>query len=383
MKWKVLLSDIDLGEEEIKAVVDVLKSKWLSMGPMTQKFESAFAEYIGVKYAFAVSNGTSALHLAYRAIEIGQGNEVIVPSLTFVATANAILYCGAKPVFADITSYDNLNISPDDILEKITPKTKAICIVHYAGYPCEMKTIMEIAEDYNLKVIEDSAHAIGAEYKGKKCGSFGDVGCFSFFANKNLVTGEGGMVITNDQNVANKIGVMRSHGMTALTWDRYRGHAYSYDVIELGYNYRANEISSAIGLVQLKKLDKNNSKRERIVKEYIKRLKKIPEIIIPFKDYKDESPSYHIFPIILPENISRKDFMDELKKKGIQTSIHYPPIHLFTFYRKTFGFKNGMLPKTEYVGKHEVTLPLHPCMNIEDVRYIVSCVEDALSLLCR
>jgi dTDP-4-amino-4,6-dideoxygalactose transaminase len=253
MEWKIPLSDIDLDEEEIREVVKVLKSKWLSMGPVTQRFEEEFAKYLGVKHAFGTSSGTAALHIAHKVLGIKEDDEVIVPSLTFVATANSILYCKAKPVFADITSLEDFDISPEDILEKITTKTKAITIVHYGGYPCDMDAIMEIADDYNLKIIEDAAHAPGAEYKGRKCGTIGDVGCFSFFANKSLVTGEGGMIVTNDDALAEKTRIMRSHGMTTLTWDRHKGHAHSYDVVDMGFNYRINEVASAIGLVQLKK----------------------------------------------------------------------------------------------------------------------------------
>ena len=377
MSWKIPLSDIDLDEEEIEEVVKVLKSKWLSMGPVTQEFEEKFSNYLGVKYAFGVSSGTAALHIAHKVIGIEQGDEVIVPSLTFVATANSVLYCGAKSVFADITSLDDFNISPDDILEKITNKTKAITIVHYGGYPCDMNAIMEIAEDHNLKVIEDAAHAPGAEYKGKKCGIIGDVGCFSFFANKNLVTGEGGMLVTNDDALAEKIRIMRSHGMTTLTWDRHKGHAHSYDVVDLGFNYRINEMASAIGLVQLKKLNKNNEERRRIVEEYRKRLEDISGFSVPFKEYKEKS-SYHIFPVLLSVDVSRGEFIDKLKEKGIQTSIHYPPIHLFTYYRKILGFREGMLPLTEYVGEHEVTLPLYPTIREEDVEYIAKSISEAL-----
>ncbi|MBE9594529.1 MAG: DegT/DnrJ/EryC1/StrS family aminotransferase, partial [Proteobacteria bacterium] len=279
-------SDIDLDEEEIREVVKVLKSKWLSLGPVTQRFEEEFANYLGVKHAFGVASGTAALHIALKVLGIRKGDEVTVPSLTFVATANSVLYCGAKPVFADITSLDDFNISQDDILEKITTKTKAIAIVHYGGYPCNMNAIMEIAEDHNLKIIEDAAHAPGAEYKGKKCGTIGDVGCFSFFANKNLVTGEGGMVVTNDDALAEKIRIMRSHGMTTLTWDRHKGHAHSYDVVDLGFNYRINEIASALGVVQLKKLDENNEKRRKIVERYRKGLEDISGISVPFKDHE-------------------------------------------------------------------------------------------------
>ena len=378
MEWKIPLSDIDLGNEEIEVAIEVLRSKWLSMGPVTQRFEEEFAEYLGVKHAFGVSNGTAALHIAHLVSGIKMGDEVIVPSLTFVATANSALYCGAKPVFADITGLDNFNISPDDILEKITNRTKAITMVHYSGDPCDMDAIMEIAEDYNLLVIEDAAHAPGAEYQGTKCGTIGDIGCFSFFANKNLVTGEGGMVVTNDDTLAEKIRIIRSQGMTTLTWNRHKGHAHSYDVVDMGFNYRINEIASAIGSVKLKKFGENNERMRKIVEEYRKKLKDISGISVPFKDHK-EKPSCHIFPILLSESINRDEFMDGLKEKGIQTSIHYPPVHLFTYYRKMFGFKEGMLPKTEFVGEHEVTLPLYPMMNVEDVKHVISCAVESLN----
>lgn len=374
MPWKIPLSDIDLTEKEIIDVTKVLKSKWLSMGPVTEKFEKNFSEYLDVKYALATSNGTAALHIAHRALGIGYGDEVIVPSLTFVATANSILYVGAKPIFADISSLDNFNISPEHILEKITPKTKAIVVVHYGGYPADMKAIMEIAEDYNLYLIEDAAHAPGAEYGGRKIGTLGHIGCFSFFANKNLVTGEGGMVVTNNSKLIEKIKQLRSHGMTTLTWARHSGHASTYDVLDLGYNYRINELASMLGLLQLKKLDKNNARRKKIVELYQKKLHKIPNISVPFLNFHEKS-SYHIFPILLSNTISRELFMAKLKENGIQTSIHYPPIHLFTYYKQLFGFKKGLLPKTEYVGEHEVTLPLHPLMKIEDVKQIASAIN--------
>ncbi|MFC1977729.1 DegT/DnrJ/EryC1/StrS family aminotransferase [Chloroflexota bacterium] len=371
--WKISLSDIDLQQEEIEAVTEVLRSNWLSMGPVTGRFEEEFASYLGVKHAFAVANGTAALHIAAAVLDIGSGDEVIVPSLTFVATANAILYTGATPVFADITSLENFNISPEDITHKLTEKTKAISIVHFGGYPCNMDAIMQIAKDRNLKVIEDAAHVPGAEYRGKKLGTIGDIGCFSFFSNKNMTTGEGGMVVTNDDSLAERIRIIRSHGMTTLTWDRHQGHASSYDVVEFGYNYRINEIASALGIVQLKKLEQYNQKRKTITEEYIERLKDFPRISIPFRSCEG-NPSYHIFPVLLSEDVSRGKFMEDLKKEGVQTSIYYPPIHLFSIYRNTFGFKKGLLPKTEFVGEHEVTLPLHPFMKSEDVSYISSLI---------
>ncbi len=372
--WRVMLSDVDIGEEEIEAVLNVLKSKWLSMGEVTRRFEEEFSKYLETKYAFAVSSGTAALHIACRVAGVGQGDEVIVPSLTFVATANVVIYCGAKPVFADITSEDDLTVSPDDIAEKVSERTKAVIVVHYAGYPCDMKGIIEVAEDHGLKVIEDCAHAVGAEYMGKKCGNLGDFGCFSFFANKNLVTGEGGMVVTNDDSAAEMIRLLRSHGMTTLTWDRYRGHAYTYDVVELGYNYRISEIESALGIVQLRKLERNNEKRRMLTERYRRHLKDVP-VEIPFKRYRGK-PSYHIFPILLPDDVDRFEFMSFLKSKGVQTSIHYRPVHLFTYYRRLFGYREGTLPVTEEVARRIVTLPLHPLMDEGDVEYVCNAIRE-------
>lgn len=375
--WKIPLSDIDLGQEEIKAVTEVLESKWLTMGSVTQDFEAKFAQYLGAKHALGLANGTAALHIACKILGLEPGDEVIVPSLTFVASANAIVYTGATPVFADITSMNNFNISPEDILKKITKKTRAIMIVHYGGFPCDMDAIMDIARKHDLKVIEDAAHAPGAEYKGRKLGTIGDIGCFSFFGNKNMTTGEGGMIVIGDTSLAERIRIIRSHGMTTLTWDRHQGHAHTYDVVELGYNYRINEIASALGIVQLQKLEKNNQKRKTLTKGYIQRLKNIRRMSIPFQDIEGKS-SYHIFPILLAKDISREKLIEHLKQAGIQSSIYYPPIHLFSSYRKMFGTKKGTLPKTEFVGEHELTLPLHPLMKIKDIEYICDAIGQSV-----
>ena len=369
MNWKYPLSDIDFGREEEQEVLKVLRSRWLSTGPVTERFEKAFSAHLGGGYAIAVSNGTAALHLTLAGLGLREGDEVILPSLTFVATANAVLYAGAKPVFADIVSKEDFNISPEEIQKRITKKTKAIMVMHYGGYPCDMKAILGIAKRYGLYVIEDAAHAPGAEYRGEKCGLIGDMGCFSFFSNKNLVTGEGGMVVTRGRRWAERVRKMRSHGMETLSWDKYRGHLSSYDIRGLGYNYRTTEIQSALGLVQLKKLDRNNEKRKRLAGIYRKELQGVDEISIPFLKFEGD-PSYHLFPILVEPPIQRGKVMERLKDFGIQASVHYPPVHLFSFYRKGFGFKVGMFPKTEEVSRREVTLPLHPRMKVEDVKWI-------------
>ncbi|KUG20854.1 MAG: DegT/DnrJ/EryC1/StrS family aminotransferase [Methanomicrobiaceae archaeon] len=370
MTLKIPLSDVDLDGEEIEAVTRVVQSGWLSMGPVTEAFEEAFARYVGVRHAFGVSSCTAALHLAHRIAGITAGDEVIAPSLTFVATTNSILYCGGTPVFADICGRDDFNISPEAIERQITDRTKAITIVHYGGYPCAMDEILEIARDRDVMLIEDAAHAIGAEYRGKKCGSFGDVGCFSFFANKNLATGEGGMIVTDDDRLAGQIQVLRSHGMTTMTWDRHRGHAFSYDVLDLGYNYRLNELAAALGIVQLGKLRRNNEKRAGIVREYRRRLAELPGVSSPFERHSGGS-AHHLFPVLLPEGVSRASVMERMREKGIQTSIHYPPIHHFSYYKKMFGLREGALPQTEHVGGHELTLPLYPGMQTGDLDVII------------
>ncbi len=262
--WRIPLADIDLGAEELSAVQNVLQSRWLTMGGVTQEFETAFASYTGAKHALAVTNATAALHMACLAIGLKAGDEVIVPSLTFVATANSICYSGAMPVFADICSEHDLNISPEAIEALITERTRALMLVHYGGYACDMPRILELARKHNLKVIEDAAHAAGAWLDDRHLGTWGDIGCFSFFSNKNMTTGEGGMLVTNNDDLYEKLCLLRSHGMTTLTWDRHKGHAWSYDVVELGYNYRIDEIRAAIGVVQLKKLDRNNDRRRHL-----------------------------------------------------------------------------------------------------------------------
>lgn len=377
MDWKVPLSDIEIGPEELSAVEAVLRSKWLTMGEVSRQFEEAFATYLGVKHAIAVTNATAALHLAHMALGIGQGDEVIVPSLTFVATANAILYNDARPIFAEIQGTHDLNISPEDIVRRITPRTRAITVVHYAGYVCEMPEILAVAERHGLAVIEDAAHAPGAALAGRKAGTFGEIGCFSFFSNKNITTGEGGMIVTNRDDLAERLRLMRSHGMTTLTWDRHQGHAHSYDVVALGYNYRIDEMRSALGLAQLKSLDARNEQRRRIVSQYRTELSDVAGISIPFEKMQSESVHY-IFPVLVGNPARRLDFMRRLKAQGIQTSIHYPPIHLFEYYRKRFGYAPGDLPLTEAVCAREVTLPLYPTMDESKVKFVCDAVRSAL-----
>ena len=376
MQWRVPLSDIEFGPEEAAAVQEVVNSRWLTMGSITQEFEREFAAYTRAKHAIAVTNATAALHLACLALGLQPGDEVIVPSMTFVATANAIRYVGAVPVFADIGGEDDLNLSVDSILENISVRTKAIIVVHYAGYACDMPRILEIAKQYNLTVIEDAAHAIGAHLDNRMLGTWGQIGCFSFFSNKNMTTGEGGMLVTDNDELAAKLRLLRSHGMTSLTLDRHQGHAYTYDVTELGYNYRIDEIRSAIGQVQLRKLNSYNERRKVLTSIYRESFAElVPAISLPFSMANGES-AYHILPALLPAGIDRIMFMGAMKSQGIQTSIHYPPIHTFKAYRdKNYPYTN--LTKTEDLASREVTFPLYPMLSDSQVLMIAQAAAAA------
>ncbi|MEN6621733.1 MAG: DegT/DnrJ/EryC1/StrS family aminotransferase [Smithella sp.] len=361
------LFDLNYGPEEEEAVLRVLHKKWLTMGEEIEAFEHEFAEYLGVKHALAVSSCTTALHLANIAAGVQQGSEVICPSLTFAATVNAIIYAGGIPVFADVVSLDDWTISPKEIAKKITSKTKAVVVMHYGGFACQMAEILKIAHDNNIKVIEDAAHAPGSTYRENKLGSIGDISCFSFFSNKNISTGEGGMICTNNDDYASLIKIMRSHGMTSSTIDRHRGHSFSYDVTTLGYNYRLDEIHAALGRAQLKKLDKGNCCRRKLALRYKAGIEKISKIKLPFTDCQEKA-NYHIFPVLLDESIDRNHLMTYLRELGIQTSIHYPSIHNFSFYRQ--HYKAYDLKLTDYISEHELTLPMYANMKNEQIDFI-------------
>ncbi len=370
------LADTQFDEREVEAVGEVLRSGWLSMGDMTQRFESAFAEFIGVQQAIAVTNGTAALHLALSALGLGRGDEVLCPSLTFVATSNAILYTGATPVFCDIVGDGDLTIDPKDLVARITPRTKAIVVMHYGGYSCDMPAIARIAKERDLLLIEDAAHAPGARLAGRHCGNWGDIGCFSFFANKNMTTGEGGMVTTNSDKVAEKLRLMRSHGMTTLTLDRHRGRALSYDVVEMGYNYRLDEMRAAMGLVQLGQLTDWNNCRRRLVLLYRSLLETVPGVIVPFNDFDVDQASCHIMPILFAPGIDRNSVMRGMRGSGIQTSIHYPAIHTFSYYREKYPSE---LALTEDVASRQLTLPLYPTMTECQVERVVAVLADGVA----
>lgn len=375
MEFKIPLFDLNFDEQEEQAVIETLRSKWISTGPKTLAFENKFAEMLHINHAVALSNCTVALHLAMKSVGISIGDEVICPSLTFVATANAIRYVDAIPVFADVRSMEDLTIDPDDIERKITKKTKAIVVMHYGGFSCDMSRIMDIALRNNLKVIEDACHGPLSEYSGKKLGTIGDLGCFSFFSNKNISTGEGGMLVTNNATYFNRTKLLRSHGMTSMSYERAKGHSTAYDVVDLGYNYRMDDIHASIGLVQLDKLKADLEKRILIRNFYINQLKNIDNIIIPFVGYKEFASNY-IFPILLKNSTfeKRNRIRENLATAGIQTSVHYPAVHKFSIY-KDF---DTSLPKTEYIVDNIITLPMYSKLTLNQIIYIAESLKAAI-----
>lgn len=329
-----------------------------------------------MKYAVAVSSCTSGLHLSMRALNIRPGDEVIVPVFTFAATANAPLFVGAKPVFADIDE-KTFNISPTDIANKITNKTKAIIVVHYAGQPCDMKEIREIANDNKLRVVEDCAHSLGANYMKQKTGGLGDVGCFSFYPTKNITTLEGGMVTTNDEGLAGKIRLSRSHGMTKAAFEREKEATSYYDVVDLGYNYRLNEAQAALGISQLKRIRDITERRIRAAHYYTPRLKEI-DGIIPLYEAANRSHVYHIYVIKVVEErfgMNRDKLFRKLSKKRIGLSVHYTPLHFLTFYKKNLHYKAGDFPVAERVYKEALSLPIFPTITKDQMDYVIRAMK--------
>ena len=370
--WKVPLFKADYGEEEKNALVEVLESGWTTMGEKTVQFEDQFSRFLGENVScLAVSSCTAALHMAMLALDIGPGDEVIVPALTFIADLNAVKMVGATPVVVDSTSLDDWNLSVADLKQKITKKTKAIIALHYAGYPFDPE-IVNIAREHKIYLVEDVAHAIGGSRNGKMCGTWGDIAAFSFFANKNIAVGEGGMFVTSNPDLLQKAKYLRSHGMSAQSFDRREGRINSYDVLQAGLNYRLNEFASAMGIIQLEKLEVNNQKRKQRVAHYYKLLKSAG-LLIPFQKKEEEIvPSYHIFPVLLPENIDRQNFIAEMKKAGIQVSIHYPAYNEFTFYKNIVKEET---PVSNEISRRVVTLPLYPIMTLEQVEQVVEAIK--------
>ncbi len=363
-----------IDETEIEAVSEVLASKWISTGAKVREFESAFAEYIGVKHAIAVSSCTAALHLSLVATEVGSGDEVITTPYTFTATAEAIRYVGAKPVFVDVNE-QTLNIDTANIEEAITPRTKAILPVHIAGYPCEMDALRDICERYNLILIDDAAHAIPAKYRGHYIGTLADVSAFSFYANKNLTTAEGGMITTNSDALAAPLRTMRLHGIDRDAWSRqFQRSIWSYDITSEGYKYNMTDIQAALGLCQLLKLNKQHEYRQQYANIYQTELAKIPEIRTPpAPPPKTGMHAWHLY-IIHIQNGNRDAFINALREQNIECSVHYIPLHLFQFYQKQYGYAEGDFPNAEAAFQRVISLPLHPGLTEADVYTVIAAI---------
>lgn len=378
MNWDIQLFKLNFDEKESNAVADVVSAGWLSMGEKIINFESSFSELLGSNAKCSgVTNCTAALHLALLALGVKKDDEVIIPALTFIADANVVSIIGAKPILSDSTSIDDWNVSAKSIEAKITKKTKAVIVVHYAGYPCkDIAKIAKLCKERGIGLIEDVAHAPGASIDGKSCGMWGDVGCFSFFSNKNLSIGEGGMVSTACEELNKKVRYLRSHGMTSLTLDRHKGRSITYDVAHPGLNYRMDEVRAAIGLVQLKKLMNGNQKRSILTKKYRDNLRNTG-IKVPFSNQPNGSVSaYHILPVLLPAPVNRLSVIEFLKSKGIQSSIHYPPFWNFTAYADQFLPSDA--PVVAKISDYQLTLPLFPTMSEIEVDKVTRYLSEAV-----
>ena len=369
------LFDLQLQPQDLEAVAETLRSGWLTMGPKKAAFEEAFAAHLGTRHAIAVSSCTAALHLAYLAAGVGPGDEVIVPSFTFAATAAAVVYCGGTPVFADIVSRERPSLDPEDVARKITPRTKAVCVVHYAGYAADADLLKTLCDEQGIALIEDVAHAPSAELGGRKLGTFGLAGAFSFFSNKVFSVGEGGLLCTDDDEVAAHVRSHRSHTMTSGTWDRHSGRTDTYDVVGLGFNYRLDEPRSALLLSRLERLEQEIETRRALTRRYRSLLKELSGVIVPFRDEDIPGSSCYVIPIMLEQDGRQAEVSSALRERGIQTSIFYPSVHRFTAYRDRFP---ASLPVTELASRTELTLPFYPHMSHADQDRVVEALSEVV-----
>lgn len=367
-------------DEEIKEVEKTLRSGWIGTGPKVAKFEEMFKEYIGSKYAMALHSCTAGLHLAMLVAGLKSGDEVITTPMTFCATVNSIIHAGGRPIFVDVDR-KTMNIDPDKIKKAITSKTKAIIPVHFAGRPCEMDVITDIAKKHKLIVIEDAAHAIESKYKGQKIGNIGDMACFSFYVTKNLVTGEGGMVTTNNQEYADKVKMYGLHGMSRDAWKRFSDEGYKhYQVIFPGFKYNMMDIQAAMGIHQLPRLSKYLKRREEIWQKYDQAFAGLP-VIIPAPTEKETIHARHLYTLMLDIDkikITRDQFLEEMTKEGVGVGVHYIALHLHDYYQKAFGYKQGDFPEAEFISERTVSLPLSVKLTEEDVVTVIKAVKKIL-----
>src|SRR4051812_2641355 len=370
-----------MGEEEVQAVSEVIRSGWLTMGARTFEFERQFASYVGAPYAIAVSSCTAGLHLCLEAVGIKPGDEVLVPTTTFTATAEVVTYLGARPVLVDIDA-QSLNLDVIDAARKISARTRAIIPVHFGGQPCDLAQIQDLAQTHKLHVIEDAAHALPASYCGKPIGSISELTAFSFYATKTLSTGEGGMVTTSNEDYARRMQVMRLHGISRDAWKRYSAAgSWHYEVVEAGYKYNLTDMQSALGIVQLSKCDVMNQARNRIAKCYTQEFSSIDALEIP-EVLPDRTTSWHLYVLRLRLDRLRTDrgrFIQELGERGVSASVHFIPLHLQPFYQKAFDYKAGDFPVAEQEYRRCLSLPLYPTMSEEEIEQVIWAVRDVVS----
>ncbi|MGE5401920.1 MAG: DegT/DnrJ/EryC1/StrS family aminotransferase [Ignavibacteriales bacterium] len=369
-----------IDQSDIDEVVDTLKSGWIGTGPKVHQFEEEFKNYIGVKHAVAVSSCTAGLHLAAVALNLGPSDEVLVPTMTFAASANAVIHAGAKPVLVDVDKRD-MTIDIEDIRRKITPNTKAIVPVHFAGRACDVEAIERIAGEYGLKIIHDTAHAIETEFNGKKIGGYSDIASYSFYVTKNLVTAEGGMVTTNDDELAAKIKIYALHGMSKDAWKRFSDDGYKhYQVLFPGFKYNMTDIQAALGIQQIKRIEKYSKRRREIWQRYKTELKDLP-LLLPTEPSENTRHAYHLFTVLLDRDkagISRDKLLAELHKRNIGTGVHYIALHLHPFYQEAFGYKAGDFPNAEFISERTLSIPFSAKLTDEDVSDVINALKEIL-----
>jgi dTDP-4-amino-4,6-dideoxygalactose transaminase len=370
--WDVPLADVIVTDEDIGVVSEVYRSGWLSLGPRTEELEARLAEYVGARHAIAVSSGTAALHLMCLAAGLGPGDEVIVPSMTFVATANAVAYTGARPVFADIVSLTEPWLSVDAARAAITDRTRAVMSMSYGGHPGQIAELAQLCAERGLILLEDAAHGLGSRLGDRHVGTFGTAGAFSFFSNKNLAVGEGGAVVTDDDEIDRQVRLFRSHGMTSLSWDRHRGHATAYDVVALGFNYRIDEPRAALAAARLERLDAENQERARLDTAYREELAPL-DLACALAAEAPVRSAHHLFCVVVTDDTDRDAFRAQLAQARVQTSVHYPPVHRFSIYADG----QPALPVTEAYAERTVTLPLFAHMTGAQQEQVIDAIASA------
>ena len=369
-----------ISSKDKKAIVDTLNQRWLTNGPKLQKFENQFSQYLKSKYSVGVGSATHALHLAVKSLGIGPGDEVLIPTFTFAATLNCVLYSGAKPVLVDVDPA-TFTINPQEIEKKISSKTRAIIVVHYGGQSCDMRKILKISRKYHLEIIEDCAHALGSTYGKSFCGTIGKIGCFSFYPTKIITTGEGGMVSTSNTKLFQKISLLKSHSMTINAADRELKAKWKYDITDLGYNYRLDEIRASLGISQLKRIKQINQLRIKIASKYNKLLKNIPGLTIP-ETVNDRNHIYHLYTIKIDNNfpLSRDELFTYMHKRGVGTSVQYLPLHFMTFYKKLLRPKLSDFPVSNKLKDQVLCLPIFPQMTVKQIHYVTSILKNISSV---